>query len=418
MDATFQPAFSMGQDSDICVIGGGAIGKTSALALAREGYRVTLLSPEGEATPSPLTSDAPWDLRVYALNHVAHRLLSSLKVWDAMDSDRIAPVDAMAVQGDGATRGKLGFDAYGARVGALTWIVEDANLNQALDSALRFANGVTAVAGRAVALLQHGDHAQVTLDDGRTIRAALVLGADGAQSWVRMQADIGMDYRAYGQSAVVANFSCTHAHHGVASQWFLGSEGIVALLPLTGNRVSLVWSAPQALADRLLAEPVARLSERLAALPGQTLGEFSMLPPMRPRAFPLRLIRSHSLVAHRVALAGDAAHAVHPLAGQGMNLGFADIDALLTALTEQGKATDCGDDRLLARYARLRKEDVLLMQLTTDGLQRLFSSELAPLRLLRNAGMSLVDKLPLLKRRLIAHALGRSHPTPVDERPR
>ena len=406
----------MKNDSDICVIGGGAIGKTSALALAREGYRVTLLSPEGEATSAAAGPEAPWDLRVYALNHVAHRLLSTLKGWEAMDVNRIAPVDSMAVQGDGASRGQLGFDAYGARVGALAWIVEDGNLNQALDNALRFASGVTQVKGRAVAMSRDEQRAQITLDNGQQINASLVLGADGANSWVRMQADIGMDYRSYDQRAVVANFACTNPHHGVASQWFLGHDGIVALLPLPGNRVSLVWSAPDALADRLLAEPVERLAERLGELPGQTLGEFSMLPPLRPRAFPLRLIRSQSLVAHRVALVGDAAHVVHPLAGQGMNLGFADIDALLAALREQGSATDCGDQRALARYARLRKEEVLLMQVTTDGLQRLFSSELAPVRILRNAGMSLIDKLPMLKQRLVAHALGRSHHSTVPER--
>ena len=406
----------MSNDFDICVIGGGVIGKASALALAREGYRVALLTPEGERAAHTHANDAPWDLRVYALNHIAHRLLSSLKVWDAMDATRIAPVDAMAVHGDDAASGHLGFDAYGAHVGALAWIVEDGNLNQALDSALRFADGVTQLRGRAVALARHGQQAEISLDQGSKIRTSLVLGADGANSWVRAQADIGMDYRSYHQQAVVANFACTQAHHGVASQWFLGSEGIVALLPLPGHRVSLVWSAPDTLADRLLAEPAEHLAERLTALPGQTLGEFSPLPPATPRAFPLRLIRAHSLVAHRVALLGDAAHVVHPLAGQGMNLGFADVDALLAALREQGQQADCGDDRLLARYSRLRKEDVLLMQWTTDGLQRLFASQLLPVKMLRNAGMTLLNKLPFIKQRLVSHALGRSHHSSVNER--
>ena len=406
----------MKNDCDICVIGSGAIGKTSALALAREGYSVTLLSPDGESAHKLAVHEAPWDLRVYALNHVAHRLLASLRVWDAMDASRIAPVDAMAVRGDDTTPGQLGFDAYGARVDALAWIIEDSNLNQALDNALRFANSVTQLKSRAVSLSRDARRATVTLENGHTIRAALVLGADGANSWVRSQADIGMDYRSYDQRAVVANFACTNPHHGVASQWFLRADGIVALLPLPGNRVSLVWSAPEALAERLLSESAEHLCERLAALPGQTLGAFSLLPPAKPQAFPLRLIRSHSLVAHRVALVGDAAHVVHPLAGQGMNLGFADIDALLTALNEQGRAADCGHDRMLARYARLRKEEVLLMQLTTDGLHRLFASEFAPVRMLRNAGMTLVNKLPFLKQRLVSHALGRSHHSSANER--
>jgi ubiquinone biosynthesis UbiH/UbiF/VisC/COQ6 family hydroxylase len=225
-----------------------------------------------------------------------------------------------------------------------------------------------------------------------------------------------VDYRTYDQHAVVANFSCTQPHHGVASQWFLGADGIVALLPLPGNQVSLVWSAPEALANRLITESPERLCTRLGSLPGQMLGAFAMLPPSTPKAFPLRLIRSHSLIAPRIALVGDAAHVVHPLAGQGMNLGFADIDALLSALRQHGDEGDCGAHRLLSRYARSRKEEVLLMQITTDSLHRLFSTDIAPVRLLRNAGMRLLDKLPFLKQRLVMHALGRPLSSHLTER--
>lgn len=392
---------------DICVIGGGAVGKAGALALARAGLQVVLVAPSIEAAEFAALAD--WDLRVYALNHVSRRLLSSLKVWGAMDVSRIAAVDAMAVQGDDAGHpGRLGFDAFGARVDALAWIVEDQNLNRALDSALRFASNLRVVPASAVALHANAARASVTLDSGEVIDASLVVGADGAHSWVRTQADIGLDYRAYDQTAVVANFSTTQAHHGVASQWFLGADGIVALLPLPGQRVSLVWSAPEPLAGNLLREPPEQLCARLQALPGQSLGEFTMLPPEKPRSFPLRLIRATSPVAHRVALIGDAAHVVHPLAGQGMNLGFADIDALLAALSRRDQPADCGDARTLARYARSRKEEVWLMQLATDGLQRLYASELPAVKALRNLGMTAVDRLPFLKRRLMNHAFGRS----------
>lgn len=391
---------------DICVIGSGAVGKAGALALAQAGLKVVLVAPA-----LPAHDAAPpdnWDLRVYALNHVARNLLTSLKVWDAMDENRIAAADAMAVHGDDTVRpGQLSFDAYSARVGALAWIVEDSNLNRALDSALRFSTGVKLVQGSAVQMRCDASRVSVTLDSGQVVDCALLVGADGAHSWVRTQADIGLDYRSYGQSAVVANFSCEHPHHGVASQWFLGADGIVALLPLPGERVSLVWSAPEPFAGVLLRESPEQLCERLQQLPGQTLGRFAMLAPSLPRAFPLRLIRSQSLVADRVALIGDAAHVVHPLAGQGMNLGFADIDALLAALDRREQATDCGDLRTLARYARSRKEEVLLMQVATDGLYRLFSSEFEPIRAMRNLGMAALDKLPFLKRRLMAHAFGR-----------
>jgi ubiquinone biosynthesis UbiH/UbiF/VisC/COQ6 family hydroxylase len=392
--------------SDICIIGGGAIGKTAALALARAGMQVSLVTP-ATSTAKPASSDH-WDQRVFALNHVAHGLLSSLKVWEAMDATRIAPVDAMAVHGDGASAGHIGFNAYAARTDALAWIVEDQNLNQALDSALKFANGLHIIQGTATQLHTDEHHAAVTLQDGTHINASLIVGADGAQSWVRSQADIGIDYRAYNQRAIVANFSCENPHHGVASQWFLGEQGIVALLPLPGSRVSLVWSAPDKLAETILQEPPEQLCQRLAQLPGQTLGAFTPLPPTKPQSFALRFIRAGAMVANRVALIGDAAHVVHPLAGQGMNLGFGDIDALLAAVVQRDQATDCGDARTLARYARHRKEEVLLMQLTTDGLQRLFDTDLAPLKVLRNLGMTALDKLPFFKRRMMTHAVGHS----------
>jgi ubiquinone biosynthesis UbiH/UbiF/VisC/COQ6 family hydroxylase len=392
--------------SDICIIGGGAIGKTAALALARAGMQVSLVTP-ATSTAKPASSDH-WDQRVFALNHVAHGLLSSLKVWEAMDANRIAPVDAMAVHGDGASAGHIGFDAYAARTDALAWIVEDQNLNQALDSALKFANGVRIIQSTATQLHSDEHHAAVTLQDGTQINASLIVGADGANSWVRSQADIGIDYRAYDQRAIVANFSCEKPHHGTASQWFLGEQGIVALLPLPGSRVSLVWSAPDKLADTILSETPEQLCQRLAELPGQTLGAFNSLPHTTPQAFPLRLIRASSMVANRVTLIGDAAHVVHPLAGQGMNLGFGDIDALIAAIAQRDQVNDCGDARTLARFARHRKEEILLMQLTTDGLQRLFDTELAPFKVLRNLGMTALDKLPFFKGRMMTHAVGHS----------
>ena len=400
----------MNNQCEVCVIGSGAVGKATALALAQAGLQVVLLAPSGPVLPAPgHTEEVEWDSRVYALNHVARSLLSSLKVWGAMDTSRIAAVDAMAVHGDASDGpGHLGFDAYAARVDALAWIVEDRNLNEALDTALRFASGLRMINAAALTLDIFADRASVGLANGEMLNASLVIGADGAQSWVRAQTDIGLDYRSYHQRAVVANFSCEHAHHGVASQWFLGADGIVALLPLPGNRVSLVWSAPESLAQSLLSETVDKLAQRLMALPNHRLGELSAFPPATLNAFPLRLIRAHSPVAHRIALVGDAAHVVHPLAGQGMNLGFADVDALLAALAKRECLTDCGDDRTLGRYARARKEEVMLMQLATDGLQRIFSSELPPLRALRHAGMGLVDRLPFLKRRLMSHALGKA----------
>lgn len=391
--------------SNICIIGNGAVGKAVALGFAQAGLSVTLLVPSSARTVD-VGAQAGWDARVYALNHVAHDLLSSLKVWQAMDAARVAPVEAMVVKGDGTQAGTLAFDAYTARTGALAWIVEDRNLNEALDTALRFAPNLRVVAGRATALQIDQQHARVQLDNGDILEAELVVGADGAESWVRGQCDIGLDYRSYGQRAVVTNFECEKPHHGAAHQWFTSSEGIVALLPLPGEHVSLVWSAPETLAQSLLEDSPARLAERVCAVSEQQFGRLRPVQPEEVKAFPLRLIRPHAIIAPRVALVGDAAHVVHPLAGHGMNLGFADVAELVKTVSAREPQRDCGDERVLGRYARARKEDIFLMQFTTDGLERLFSADFEPLRVVRNIGLNLVNKLPVLKRALISHAMG------------
>jgi ubiquinone biosynthesis UbiH/UbiF/VisC/COQ6 family hydroxylase len=409
---TTQTSSSTARRSDVCIVGNGAIAKTAALGFSQAGHSVTLLVPPArpgaeEKSASSSSTEKPWDVRVYALNHTAQKLLASLKVWGALDMARVAPVDAMDVKGDGAQGGHLGFDAFGAHTGTLAWIVEDSNLNTALDAALRFAQNVETVTGQACKLNCSSLGARLELEDGPAIEAQLLLGADGRESWVRGQCDIGIDYRSYHQRAIVANFSCEKPHHNVAHQWFTCKEGIIALLPLPDNKVSLVWSAPETLADTIMDESLGELAIRLGEYSEETLGLLKPLQPESVKAIPLALVRPHAVVAPHVALIGDAAHAVHPLAGHGMNLGFGDIVDLLRIVGERETQHGIGDERVLARYARSRKEDVLLMQLATDGLERLFGANLEPVRVVRNLGLNLLDKLPLVKRRLIAHAMGK-----------
>ncbi|MFZ6774967.1 UbiH/UbiF family hydroxylase [Undibacterium sp. SXout7W] len=389
---------------DICIVGNGAVGKTAALGFVQAGLKVALLCQSAAVAPV----SEHWDVRVFALNHVAHDVLASLKVWDALDASRVAPVTEMRVKGGlAADAGQIGFDAYGARIDELAWIVEDKNLGQALDTAIRFAQNLSLVTGVATALQQKEDGVSLTLADGSELHAGLIIGADGAQSWVRGQCDIGLSYRSYGQKGVVCNFECEKPHFGIAHQWFVEEQGIIALLPLPGNRVSLVWSAPDELAAQLMREPLSALTDRLAKYCSEILGQLTPVLPEEIKAFPLNLIRPHSMIAQRVALIGDAAHVVHPLAGHGMNLGFGDVAALLDIVKNREDHRDCGDARVLERYSRARKEEVMLMQLTTDGLARLFGSDLAPVRLIRNAGLNLLDRFPVIKSKLISHAMGR-----------
>ncbi|MBR7799697.1 FAD-dependent monooxygenase [Undibacterium fentianense] len=398
--------------TNVCIVGDGAVGKAAALALAQAGLSVSLLSASSTKDAALFSTSAlpaEWDVRVFALNHVAHRLLDGVKVWGALDKSRIAEVSAMHVaDASEHAKGLLHFDAYGAYINELAWIVEDSNLNRALDTALRFAPNIQQYVGTATGMSIQESYASLQLHDGRTIQAELIVGADGAQSWVRGQADIGLDYRSYGQQGVVTNFACTKPHQGIARQWFVEEQGIIALLPLPGNLVSLVWSAPDALASELLQMSLTDLAQRISIYVHDSLGELTPLEPATIKAFPLRLIRPHSMVAERVALIGDAAHAVHPLAGHGMNLGFGDVQALVQILTQREAYRDCGDRRLLRRYQRARSEEVALMQITTDGLARLFGSAFPAVRLVRGAGMNLLNHLPVLKRKLISHAMGKA----------
>jgi ubiquinone biosynthesis UbiH/UbiF/VisC/COQ6 family hydroxylase len=366
---------------------------------------VILLSPQAVTQK---TIQPEWDARVFALNHTAKNLLTRLKVWDALDLQRVAPVESMQVFGSGlqtTSDSGLQLDAYAAHQEAMAWIVEGQNLNQALDAALRFAPNVQIVVGKTRAMSP--DFMDLSLENGDVIEADLWVGADGAQSWVRNQAGIGLDYRSYGQRGVVANFACAKPHHGIAHQWFIGEQGVVALLPLPGQQVSLVWSAPEALAQTLMQEGVDLLAQRLALFCDTVLGSLTPLPPQQVRSFPLNFISPHAIVGPHLALVGDAAHVVHPVAGHGMNLGFSDVVALLESVTERESWRSCGDPRVLQRYARSRKEEVLLMQLTTDGLIRLFGIQSPMVQTGLKLGMNVLNQLPFLKNQLIQHAMGK-----------
>jgi ubiquinone biosynthesis UbiH/UbiF/VisC/COQ6 family hydroxylase len=308
----------------------------------------------------------------------------------------------MDVRGDDG--GRIEFSAYELGERALAWIVENRELNCALVRAARGMPGLDIVAPCSpAAIAWRGGAAELRLDDGRTISARLIVGADGVHSWTREQAGIGGVPRAYGQSGVVANFDIERAHRGRASQWFLRDGSVLAWLPLPGRRISIVWSAPSALAAELLALDTSELAARVGEAGGHELGALKAITPAA--AFELSFLKLPSVVGERLALVGDAAHGVHPLAGQGVNLGFGDAAALAAILGARGPVSDAGAAILLERYARRRAGPVLAMQLVTDGLVRLFDARGSWLRVLRNQGMRAVGAVGLVKRLLAQPAL-------------
>jgi 2-polyprenylphenol 6-hydroxylase len=296
------------------------------------------------------------------------------------------PVLAMRIFGDRSSL--LEFDAYQAGVPELAWIVEDRVLQDALWQDL----DIPVHRSPCQEMQLNPQEVALTLDVRLT--AKLVIGADGANSFVRNRAGIAATEKSYGQIAVVANFRCERPHANVAYQWFQRGA-VLALLPLPGNHVSMVWSTPSAPGENV-ADEVERAS-------GGVLGKLTLVTP--PRSYALRRLAAERMVAPRVALAGDAAHVIHPLAGQGLNLGLQDARELARVLAEREPSRDPGEVGLLRRYERSRAEPILAMDTMVDTLFRLFGAESDFLAVLRNAGLNLTDRLPVVKNILIRQAI-------------
>jgi ubiquinone biosynthesis UbiH/UbiF/VisC/COQ6 family hydroxylase len=374
-------------DLDLIVVGGGPVG--ASLARAANGLTVALLARERRVVTN---SYDRFDARVYALSPGNVRFLRQI---GAMPQ-RATPVYAMRIYGDSASH--IEFDAYRAGVAELAWIVEDALLQDELWRRLD-----VQVAAPPEEMVIEADRVVLRLAGGRELSTPLVVGADGARSFVRARAGIEASETPYGQSALVANFACERPHANTAYQWFQGGGPVLALLPLPGKHVSMVWSLPATEAARIEALGAEALcSEVLAATRG-ALGGLSLVTAAR--SYSLNRLSARRMVAPRVALAGDAAHVIHPLAGQGLNLGLQDARALARVLAQRGRLRDPGDLRLLRRYERSRAEPILAMDTMVDGLYKLFGTRNRLAGRLRNAGLNLTDRIPVLKNLLIRQAL-------------
>jgi ubiquinone biosynthesis UbiH/UbiF/VisC/COQ6 family hydroxylase len=380
---------------DVVIVGGGLAGLALAAALRRSTLSVALV--EGRAPVFP----EDWDSRIYAISPANARFLDQLGVWRHLDAARMEAVRTMEIHGDAG--GRLDFTAYGSGVSELAWILESSLMQRELwETVKRQGNLSLLCPARPQTLTIGSDAAHLTLEDGRKLAARLIVAADGADSWTRSAAGIDVRFDPYDQLGVVANFAVELPHRGTAFQWFR-EDGVMAWLPLPGQRISLVWSTGEDHGRELLALDPGALCARVAEAGGHRLGALELITA--PAGFPLRLMRAPQAVVPRLALIGDAAHTIHPLSGHGINLGFQDARVLAGVLGDKPGHVDCGDLGLLRGYERARKEEVVTLQTLTDSLHDLFGPAAGSLSRLRNLGLNLTNTLPVVKNLLVRYAL-------------
>lgn len=380
---------------DLIIVGVGLSGASLGVALRHSRLSIALV----DGRPPRFTDD--WDTRLYALSPQSQQFLDTLGTWQHLDATRVCPVYDMDIRAAGGGRVRL--SAYEAGVPKLAWIVEQSLLQRELWETVKRQGNITLLCPASPSALSVGpDAVRLDLADGRQVSASLIVGADGADSWVRQHVGLDAHITPYGKQGVVANFRTEKPHRNTAFQWFRERD-VLAYLPLPGNQMSMVWSCPDAQAAQLLALTPDALADTVAAAGEHQLGALACVSAAH--AFALRLIRVPRVVAPRVALIGDAAHAIHPLAGHGANLGFQDAATLARQLTAAPAWQDPGELGLLRGYARARAESVSLMQTGTHVLDRLFGANQAMLRTAMNAGMSLIDRAPFLRNALVRLAL-------------
>ena len=393
----------MDHDSDILILGGGLNGPVLALALARAGLTVTLI----DAAP-PRRKTGGFDGRAYAIAAGGRRMLARLGVWErlaakAQEMSEIKVTDGRA--GEGPAPWWLHFDSAEIEDGAMGHMVEDRHLRAALGLALKSAEGIRLRAPETVVAQESGPGGiAVTLGSGESLRAGLLVGCDGRDSGTAARAGIRRHGWSYGQSAVTCAVEHELPHRGIAHQFFMPG-GPLAILPLTGNRASIVWSERTARAERLAALEEDAFLDALRPAFGNFLGQISLIGARG--LFPLGLSLAERFTAPRVALVGDAAHGLHPVAGQGLNAGLRDVAALAQVLREaRARGEDTGSALVLERYARWRRFDTATLAATTDLTTRLFSNDNPLLRLARDAGMGALGAIGPLRRAMIREAAG------------
>ncbi|WP_299630375.1 FAD-dependent monooxygenase [uncultured Roseobacter sp.] len=394
----------MAFDCDIVIVGGGLNGPALALALASAGQTVTLV----DALPIKVRKNAGFDGRSYALALTSARLVRALDVWDALE-DVAQPMLDIKVSdgraGEGPSPFFMHFDHAEIEEGPMGYMVEDRHLRPALLNAVKKVKAIRQISEDQVTG-QEVDATGVTahLASGKSVRAKLLVGCDGRSSGTAQRAGISRTGWGYGQTALVCALNHELPHHGVAHQFFM-PPGPLAILPLKGNRSSIVWSETTENASHINGTSDADYLDVLRPRFGSFLGEISLAGARF--TYPLSLSLANALVAKRVALVGDAAHGVHPIAGQGLNAGIRDVAALADVIADAARrGEDIGSAPVLSRYQQWRRFDNTTLAIATDAFNRLFSNDNAMLRGMRDLGMGLVGRFPALRRSFIREAAG------------
>lgn len=390
------------QSVDVAIVGGGMVGLAVACGLQGSGLRVAVLE---QHVPQPLAADAAPQLRVSAINAASEKLLTRLGVWSDIVARRACCYHGMEVW-DKDSFGRIEFDDQSMGYSHLGHIVENAEIHHALWQKAQRSPDITLLAPAEIQQVAWGENeAFLTLKEGTMLTARLVVGADGANSWLRNKADIPLTFWDYRHHALVATIRTQEAHGAVARQAFHG-EGILAFLPLSDPHLcSIVWSLSPQEAERMQQASVDEFNQALNIAFDNRLGLCSVVSERQ--TFPLTGRYARQFAAHRLALVGDAAHTIHPLAGQGVNLGFMDAAELideLKRLHRQGK--DIGQYLYLRRYERSRKHSAAMMLAGMQGFRELFAGENPAKKLLRDIGLKLADTLPGVKPQLIRQAMG------------
>ncbi|WP_223425121.1 FAD-dependent monooxygenase [Tateyamaria pelophila] len=394
----------MTRDCDILIVGGGLSGPILALALAQTGLQVTVI----DALKENVRKNAAFDGRSYAVALTSQRLLAGIGVWD-MVADNSQPILEIKVSdgraGEGPSPFFMHFDHAEIEEGPMGHMVQDRYLRRALLDAMSGTDGITHLSGETVIeQTVNASGVEVTLNSGKSLTAGLLVGADGRSSGTATRARIKRVGWGYGQTALVCAIAHEKPHHGIAHQFFM-PPGPLAILPLPGNVSSIVWSESAKTATTFHNLPDDAYLTMLRPRFGDFLGEISLTG--QRYTYPLSLSLAQRLLSDRIALIGDAAHGVHPIAGQGLNAGMRDIAALAEVITDASRrGEDPGSIAALTRYEEWRRFDNTALAMATDGFNRLFSNDYTALRGLRDIGMGVVNAMPRLRRSFIREAAG------------